>query len=116
MKKRKFALGGSTGGAMGGLDTINQGAGQLQDSLQQIGQGLNGGGGQSPFDGKVPGNIEDIFGKLGQGFGPNVNNFSQPTAAEGMQNLGFKKGGKVSSASKRGDGIATKGKTRGRMC
>jgi hypothetical protein len=25
-------------------------------------------------------------------------------------------GGKVSSASSRGDGIATKGKTRGRMC
>jgi hypothetical protein len=28
---------------------------------------------------------------------------------------GFKKGGKVSSASKRGDGCAVKGKTRGRM-
>jgi hypothetical protein len=27
----------------------------------------------------------------------------------------FKKGGKVSSASSRGDGIATKGKTKGRM-
>ncbi len=29
--------------------------------------------------------------------------------------IGFKKGGKVSSASKRADGIATKGKTRGKM-
>jgi hypothetical protein len=29
--------------------------------------------------------------------------------------MGFKKGGKVSSASKRGDGCAIKGKTRGRM-
>ncbi len=28
---------------------------------------------------------------------------------------GYKKGGKVSSASKRADGCATKGKTRGRM-
>ena len=28
---------------------------------------------------------------------------------------GMKKGGKVSSASKRADGIATRGKTRGRM-
>ena len=28
---------------------------------------------------------------------------------------GYKKGGKVSSASKRADGIATKGKTKGRM-
>jgi hypothetical protein len=30
--------------------------------------------------------------------------------------LGMKAGGKVSSASSRGDGIATKGKTRGRLC
>lgn len=29
---------------------------------------------------------------------------------------GYKSGGSVSSASRRGDGIATKGKTRGRMC
>jgi hypothetical protein len=29
---------------------------------------------------------------------------------------GFKKGGKVSSASSRGDGIAQRGKTRGKMC
>ena len=116
-KPRKFSLGGSTGGAMGGLDTINQGAGQLQSSLQQIGEGLNGNGGsQSPFEKVLPPNIPDLFSKLGQGFGPNANNFSQPNAAESMQNLGLKKGGKVSSASKRGDGIATKGKTRGRIC
>jgi hypothetical protein len=31
------------------------------------------------------------------------------------QEMGMKKGGKVSSASKRADGIAVKGKTRGRM-
>ena len=30
--------------------------------------------------------------------------------------FGMKSGGSVSSASKRADGIATKGKTRGRMC
>jgi hypothetical protein len=30
--------------------------------------------------------------------------------------LGLKAGGSVSSASKRADGIATKGKTRGKMC
>ena len=29
---------------------------------------------------------------------------------------GYKKGGSVSSASKRGDGIASRGKTKGRMC
>jgi len=32
-----------------------------------------------------------------------------------ISDMGYKKGGKVSSASKRGDGIATKGKTRGTM-
>lgn len=36
------------------------------------------------------------------------------TEAGGMGG-GMKKGGKVSSASKRADGIATKGKTKGRM-
>jgi hypothetical protein len=33
----------------------------------------------------------------------------------GQFNPNFKEGGKVSSASKRGDGIATKGKTKGRF-
>ena len=33
-----------------------------------------------------------------------------------IKSMGFKEGGKVSSASKRADGIATKGKTRGKMC
>ena len=35
---------------------------------------------------------------------------------KGLQEEGYKKGGSVSSASKRADGIATKGKTRGKMC
>lgn len=38
----------------------------------------------------------------------------QPTASAG-QPTQMKKGGKVSSASKRADGCATKGKTRGRV-
>jgi hypothetical protein len=32
------------------------------------------------------------------------------------KNFGMKSGGSVGSASKRADGIATKGKTKGRMC
>jgi len=35
--------------------------------------------------------------------------------AEKKKKMGMKKGGKVSSASKRADGCATKGKTRGKM-
>ena len=34
---------------------------------------------------------------------------------EDVKEMGLKKGGKVSSASKRADGCATKGKTRGKM-
>lgn len=36
-------------------------------------------------------------------------------AAIQAKNMGYKKGGSVSSASKRADGCATKGKTRGKM-
>ena len=36
-------------------------------------------------------------------------------ARKKISDMGYAKGGKVSSASKRGDGIATKGKTRGTM-
>lgn len=39
----------------------------------------------------------------------------QPQATDTAQ-VKMKKGGKVSSASKRADGIASKGKTRGRIC
>lgn len=40
----------------------------------------------------------------------------QPTASTGApETSAFKKGGKVSSASSRGDGIAMRGKTRGTM-
>ena len=35
---------------------------------------------------------------------------------ENVSDMAYKKGGKVSSASSRADGIATKGKTRGKMC
>ena len=34
----------------------------------------------------------------------------------GLKDEGYAKGGSVGSASKRADGIATKGKTRGKMC
>jgi hypothetical protein len=36
--------------------------------------------------------------------------------ARGRGGVSYEKGGMVSSASKRADGIATKGKTRGKMC
>lgn len=53
-----------------------------------------------------------------RGFGPKIT-FGTPAQLEKAKKAyysGFKAGGKVSSASKRADGIATKGKTRGRIC
>jgi hypothetical protein len=43
---------------------------------------------------------------------------SQPNPLSGakMGGISMKKGGSVGSASKRADGIATKGKTRGKIC
>jgi hypothetical protein len=40
----------------------------------------------------------------------------EANAARGRSGVAYAKGGSVSSASKRADGIATKGKTRGKMC
>ena len=37
------------------------------------------------------------------------------TLAHSLMNMGYKKGGSVSSASKRADGCCVKGKTRGKM-
>ncbi len=91
MKKRKFAQ----GGAMGGLDTVNQGSAQIGESLNTIQEGLSGSGGRNSS--------------------PTPNLIGQFDADQSLKKLGLKKGGKVISASRRGDGIATKGKTKGRM-
>lgn len=41
---------------------------------------------------------------------------AKPDDKKAVQAKPFAKGGKVSSASKRADGIAQRGKTKGRMC
>ena len=52
----------------------------------------------------------------GGGFGPQPNNLSSGmTMKKGGKVKGYAKGGSVSSASRRGDGIAQRGKTKGRM-
>lgn len=43
------------------------------------------------------------------------NQYDEDEPAPAAQPAGMKKGGKVSSASTRGDGIAQRGKTKGRM-
>jgi len=111
---KKFAMGGGApmppdfpggynsggGGAYGGLNTVNQGSGQIGKSLGTIQSGLTGDGGDN--------------------IGPTGPFYPIDKRAEDYQTGGIKpsmkKGGSVSSASKRGDGIAQKGKTRGKMC
>ena len=103
MKTKKFDAGGLTGsgGAKGALDQVGQ-------SLDQISNALNGG--QKSSFGFAPNASPGLPG-------PNTSP-GLPTATEAMNKLSpgstFKKGGKVASASKRGDGIAQRGKTRGR--
>jgi hypothetical protein len=106
MKTKKFDAGGLTdggtsGGAKGALDQVGQ-------SLDQISNALNGG--QKSSFGFAPNASPGLPG-------PNTSP-GLPTATEAMNKLSpgstFKKGGKVASASKRGDGIAQRGKTRGK--
>jgi hypothetical protein len=127
MKKRKFADGGiyedptpqptpgvgapgvSTGGtgsssAFGGLNTINQGAGQVGKALQSVSGSL----GQAYNAIGSPGGFKS-------GLGPNPTPSPGMTMKKGGKVKGYAKGGSVASASKRGDGIAQRGKTKGRM-
>jgi hypothetical protein len=59
------------------------------------------------------------LGKMSAGDTAMLNKYDRsPEGAKSSmkRKYGFKSGGSVSSASKRADGIATKGKTRGKIC
>ena len=111
---------GQSGGAYGGLDTVNQGSQQIGQSLQTIGDALG-----KPGGGGLGGGLGSI-GTIGGGFGSyfdKLNDFSKTLSGKPMKKGGsvkakkaYKAGGTVkSSASKRADGCAIKGKTKGRM-
>jgi hypothetical protein len=60
--------------------------------------------------------IGDLIKRLGSGrVGTTPSSFSEPIGGRKGGMVKMKKGGSVSSASKRADGCATKGKTKGRM-
>ena len=109
-RTKKFA----GGGAMGSAQDMGKSLTELTGSLGTISQGLSGGAGASPgLGGLMPGGVQPM---------PDYGDFQKPMVPSVgglMNNLGlqksFKKGGVV-SASKRGDGIAQRGKTRGKMC
>jgi hypothetical protein len=115
-----------SGGAYGGLDTVNQGSQQIGQSLQTIGDALGKpGGGGSGLGGGLGGGLGAI-GTMGGGLGSyfdKINDFRKTLGGTPMKKGGrvkakkaYKAGGAVkSSASKRADGCAIKGKTKGRM-
>jgi hypothetical protein len=114
-----MAPGGQSSGAYGGLDTVNQGSQQIGQSLQTIGDALGkpggGGGGGLGAIGTMGGGLGSYFDK--------INDFRKTLGGTPMKKGGsvkakkaYKAGGAVkSSASKRADGCAIKGKTKGRM-
>jgi hypothetical protein len=97
--------------ARGGLNQINQGAstvsGALDVAQNALGGAGGGGGGGSDFAG---GYLMDKLKGLGFGGGS-----SGVTMKKGGKVKGYAKGGSIKSASSRGDGIAQRGKTRGKM-
>jgi hypothetical protein len=90
-------FGGQGGSAQDGLQQIGQGASAVNQAISQAGSALLG----------------------GNGYGQSAPTLAQPVQAaykKGGKVKAFAKGGVVSSASKRADGIATKGKTRCKIC
>jgi hypothetical protein len=102
---------GQSGGAYGGLDTVNQGSQQIGQSLQTIGDALGkpGGGG-----GGLGGGLSGLFDRIGD-FRKTLGGTPMKKGGSVKAKKAYKAGGSVSSASKRADGCAIKGKTKGRM-
>jgi hypothetical protein len=86
---------GSTLGAVNGIASALQ---------QKVGNAMN-----KPMMAPKSGNLGDMLVKKGRPAPAGAMDGEAPSAA-------YKKGGSVGSASKRADGIATKGKTRGKIC
>jgi len=85
--------------------------------IENIGKGVG------DFVGNIGSGIGNAFKGLTGGSGTSEGEMDsirkkimQQAAAQRGETPAMKKGGSVSSASSRADGIATKGKTRGKMC
>ena len=85
--------------------------------IKQLGSGLT-----APFISNTINRVVDtVTGDAGKSQDEKIAALEAEVAAgrktkqQAQAEVGMKKGGKVSSASKRADGIAVKGKTRGRM-
>ena len=70
------------------------------------------------FDGKIHKKSESSRPDIGGAIGRGISGFFSSIRERGKKSNpdAYAKGGSVSSASSRGDGIAQRGKTRGKMC
>jgi len=109
--------GGGFGGGFGGGKSAVDGIGQINQGTSTVENAVNTA--QKANDAS---NEALVGGRGNQGGGMGL---SGPIAVQRAGSLQMKKGGKVkayakggsvSSASSRGDGIAQRGKTKGRMC
>jgi len=127
-KVKKMAIGGLSdlGKLFGGsaptqtampLDSGTGGDMPAGMTTNYFGSGLTGPLGSVAKSGG--GSAQDGLGQVSNGASTIANAIGQAQGAlgggGGSPGVYFKKGGKVSSASRRGDGIAQRGKTRGRM-
>ena len=70
-----------------------------------------------PVNDRIKKSIEDSVSSARSGSGKtDTRSVNERIRSSIRSTFGFAKGGKVSSASNRADGIATKGKTRGKIC
>ena len=97
---------GAYGGAYGGLHSINQGEGQVSQSLDTISGALGNSDKLRPQE-------MDYQQQIAPAFLRATNNSAMK---KGGNVKAFKKGGSVRSSSFRGDGIAQRGFTRGKYC
>jgi hypothetical protein len=97
---KAIGIGGSQQGtARSGLDMVGGGAKTIGNALDNIQSSL----GSSQGSGTSPGGIGEIFDRMSGKY----------KRGGKVQPKGYASGGRVGTASKRGDGIAKKGKTKG---
>lgn len=126
-RTKKFA----GGGAMGAADDMSKSLTDLTGSLGTINQGLTGGNLGGGSGGGLNGLLKGGIAQPAMPDYTGYNNLQGGLSQLGMQAKVMKKGGAVKSskmgavkqakpsmgsASKRADGIAQRGKTRGKMC
>ena len=113
--------GAPMGGMPGGPAGMKRGGGvkkMAEGGMSSAGAGRGGQGGPTAEQAKSSRNFMSDAEKAARDEAAEMKTQKRTDDAynAASKNMNFKKGGSVSSASSRADGIATKGKTKGRFC